>query len=155
MTTKESPVMCRWLRSALTVAGALAAGVALCDCGPTFRLRPAPAVPPMLPAAPSIPSSQSTESDQAPTDGVHRATARPMSDLRAQTLAVAVEGDASVTEGFARMLPRVFVAARALHAGALPGHDPEPHRQRRPHHGRRPHVALRGAVASAPRPIGQ
>jgi hypothetical protein len=66
----------------------------------------------MLPAAPSIPSSQSTESDQAPTDGVRRATARPMSDLRAQTLVVAVEGDASVTEGFARMLPRVFVAAR-------------------------------------------
>lgn len=104
--------MSRWLRPGLKAAGALAAGLALCQCGPTFHLRLAPALPPMLPPMPSIPSAQATESDQAPTDGVHRTAAHPMSDLRAQTLAVAVDGDPDVAETFTRMLPRVFVGAR-------------------------------------------
>ncbi len=112
MRTKQNEAMSRRLRAGLTTVGALAAAVALCDCGPTFRLRPAPALPPMLPPAPSIPSSEATETEQAPTDGVHRATAHAMSDLRAQTMAVAVEGDEGVTTDLVRMLPRVFVAAR-------------------------------------------
>lgn len=95
-----------------SLARALALGALLVHCGPTFSLRPAPMLPPVLPRAPAVPGSQATESEQAPQDGVHRAVARPGGDLRALTLAFVTEGDAAMRGAFVASLPRALVAAR-------------------------------------------
>jgi hypothetical protein len=86
--------------------------LAAASCGPTLSLQSAPTLPPVMPRAPQAPEAQVSEQEQTPRDEHRVVLSHPVGDLRAQTVAIALEGDSSLCSAFEALLPSTLVAAR-------------------------------------------
>jgi hypothetical protein len=75
-----------------------------------LQLRPPPRLP-GLPTAPSVPESQSVRGEVAPTVDARVVSARLPGDLRAQTVAIAVEGDEQIAGTLTPRFTRALLAA--------------------------------------------
>ncbi len=86
--------------------------VVVSHCGPSFSLRAPPSLPPILPRVPTAPAAQSSEQDHPPQDEHRATTAHPVGDLRAQTIAIVLEGDEASCRALEALLPTALVGAR-------------------------------------------